>query len=522
MSSYDAIVIGSGFGGGAAACRMAEAGMRVAILERGRRWERTDFPEGPDDAAQLAWHPHTNPRGLYDLRLFEDGVVLTAAGVGGGSLLYYNVQLEAREEVFSDGWPAGIDLAALQPWYRRCEEALDPKLTPSPAPSKVRAFRNAAKRFGHEAERVPLAVHFGEPRAHPLSGHPQDGCENLGRCGIGCPLHAKNTTDITYVARAEQLGADLLPLHEALRLEPPARKGARWTVGYRDLQYDEVGELRAPVVVVAAGTLGSARLLLQSRERGDLPKLSPALGTRFSGNGNALGVIFEPEADSARGARVEVGPSITSRIDLWEERGFIIEDLGLPPRYMGVLDGLGSVSRAAAVLRPRLIAKEVALRFGDSDRPASPTELAAPPLAPHGRADVLTFLFMGKEAPTGTLKLSRRGQIDIDFGSSDSRLLYDRMSETLDELAGAIGGRAEFNLRHRLLGKYVIAHPLGGCPMADDPQAGVVDGFGRVHGYPGLHVLDGSIVPSPLGANPSKTIAALAERGVSQLIETYA
>lgn len=515
---YDAIVIGSGFGGGAAACRMAEAGMDVAILERGRRWERTDFPEDFADAPALAWHPQANPRGLYDLRWFEDGVVLTAAGVGGGSLLYANVQLDAKPEVFAQGWPSDLSLEALRPWYRRSEEALDPRTTPRPYPAKVDAFAGTGRRFGgRTSELAPIAVHFGEPRNHPLSGHPQEGCTNLGRCLTGCPIHAKNTVDITYVRRAEQLGADVHPLHEVTLLEPPRRKGGRWRVHFRELQYDTGGFLEAETVVVSAGTLGSARLLLQSKAS-TLPGLSPALGARFSGNGNALGAIFDPTADGTTDAEVDVGPSITSVIDLWEERGFILEDLGLPPTYMVLLEALRGVNTIGSAARARLRAKEVAARVGAStDRPTSPRDLSARAVTPDIE-DVLTFLFIGKENPAGRVKLSRRGQVDIDFSTDDSELLYQRMEETLEEVAESVGGKPVFNLAHGPLGKYIIAHPLGGVPMADDPQHGVVDSYGRVFGHDGLHVLDGSIIPSPLGANPSKTIAALAERGVAQLI----
>lgn len=514
---YDAIVIGSGFGGGAAACRMAEAEMDVAILERGRRWERTDFPESIEDAPALAWHPRANPRGLYDLRWFEDGVVLTAAGVGGGSLLYANVQLNAKPEVFQQGWPTDIDLGSLLPWYAKSEEALDPRTTPKPFPAKVGAFTGTAQQFGgRTSELTPIAVHFGEARNHPLSDRPQEGCTNLGRCLTGCPIHAKNTVDITYVARAENLGSDVYPLHEVTLLEPPKRSGGRWRVHYRDLQYDIGGILEAPTVVVAAGTLGSARLLLQSKAS-TLPDLSDALGSKFSGNGNALGAIFDPTVAGTTDAEVDVGPSITSVIDLWDERGFILEDLGLPPSYMVLLEALRGVNTIGSAARARLRAKEVAARVGAPDRPTSPRDLQAPTVTPEIE-DVLTFLFIGKENPAGRVKLSRRGQIDIDFDTRDSELLYQRMEETLEDVADAVGGKPVFNLAHGPLGKYIIAHPLGGVPMADDPADGVVDSFGRVFGYPGLHVLDGSIIPSPLGANPSKTIAALAERGVAQLI----
>ena len=196
--SYDVVVVGSGFGGGIAACRLAQAGQRVCVLERGRRFGREDFPERPEQAPGMLFHERANPNGFFDVRLLRDVSVITAAGVGGGSLVYANVQLRAPAEVFERGWPGAITRAQLDRWYTLTEEALDPQLTPAePALPKVGAFAAAGRRAGREAKLLPLAVHFGEPREHPFSGVRQEGCQNLGRCDIGCPVHAKNTVDIT-------------------------------------------------------------------------------------------------------------------------------------------------------------------------------------------------------------------------------------------------------------------------------------------------------------------------------------
>jgi len=514
---YDALVIGSGFGGGAAACRLAEADWDVGLLERGRRFGRTDFPERLVQAPHLLWHAKANPGGLYDMRLFEDGTVLCGAGVGGGSLLYANVQLRAKPEVFQANWPSGIDLEALEPYYLRTEEALDPQLVPDPKLNKVRAFAAAGRKAGRPAERTPLAVHFGPERRHPLSGAPQEGCTNLGRCVIGCPTHSKNSVDITYVARAESLGADVYPLHEVREIEPPARKGGRWRVTYRDLQYRVTGRMEASTLIVSAGTLGSTRLLLQNGKR--LPHLSDALGSRFSANGNALGAIFDPQARGTRGAAVDDGPSITSVMDHWDDRAFLMEDLGLPPAYMSLLEALRGATAITGWRRALLRAKQEVTRVGLSDRSATPATVS---VRERGSTleDALTFLFIGRDTSLGRMHLSRLGNLDIDLDPDDDRPLYDRMDQTLEEIADAVDGRAVFSLENGPFGRFLIAHPLGGCPMADSRDDGVVDEFGRVHGYEdGLRVLDGSIIPTSLGANPSKTIAALAERGVEHLIK---
>ena len=127
---YDVAVIGSGFGGGITACRLAEAGHRVCVLERGRRFAGEDFIDDPDDAPKLLWHESVNPGGMFDVRLLRDVSVICAAGVGGGSLVYANVQLRAQAEVFQAGWPAAITRAGLEPWYDMTEAALEPVTTP--------------------------------------------------------------------------------------------------------------------------------------------------------------------------------------------------------------------------------------------------------------------------------------------------------------------------------------------------------------------------------------------------------
>jgi cholesterol oxidase len=516
--SYDAIVVGSGFGGGVAACRLAEAGWRVCVLERGRRFGRGDFPERPAQAPFAFWHPKLNPNGLFDLRLMKDVAVLTAAGVGGGSLVYANVQLRAPADLFDAGWPAAIDRAALDPWYDRTEDALDPRTTPDEPPlAKVGAFAEAGRRAGKEAQRLPLAIHFGEDRLHPFSGVPQQGCTNLGRCDAGCPRGAKNTVDITYVARAEAHGAEVYPLHEVTRIDPPARTGGAWRVAFSDLQYRVKGSVEAPVVVLAAGTLGSTRLLLKNRGR--LPRLSPALGARFSGNGDALGAAFDPRAAGVMGAHTEIGPSMTSALDYTAEHRFLLADGGLPASFGGLLEIVRGYNALRGWARGLLHLKNLAAQLGFTDQPL--THRTMRPHAAEPIGDSLVFLMIGRDAADGRMRLTpllRR--FDIRWSKAGSQRLFDAMEQVASELAQAAEATPFFALDAGPLGKFVTVHPLGGCPMADDPAHGVVDDAGRVHGYEGLHVLDGSIVPTALGVNPSKTIAALAERGVERLIAT--
>ena len=516
-STYDVVVVGSGFGGGVTACRLAEQGLRVCVLERGRRFGPGDFPDRPSQAPLAFWHPTLNPGGMLDLRLMKDLSVITAAGVGGGSLVYANVQLRAPADVFVQApWPEAITRSELDPYYDRTEDALQPRETPDiPDLPKIRAFDAMAQRAGRTATRLPLAVHFGESRRHPFSDVYQQGCQNLGRCDLGCPVLAKNTVDITYLARAEAHGAEVYPLHEVLQVDPPSSSGGEWRVGFRDLQYRNKGQVQARLLVLAAGTIGSSRLLLKNRGR--LGRLSPALGSRFSGNGDALALALDPAAPGVTGARTEYGPSMTSRIDYTDERGFMVADGGLPGNFGGVLAALRDVNALTGWGRVVLHAKNAATRIGLTDRSVTHHGLKLKDEEPIG--DSLVFLMIGRDAADGQMRLTPLfGCFDIRWRRSDSAKLFSGMREAAGELARAAQAKSFFALDAGPLGKFITVHPLGGCPMSDDPARGVTDDQGRVHGYDGLYVLDGSIVPTALGVNPSKTIAALAERGVERLL----
>jgi len=516
-SAYDAVVVGSGFGGGVSACRLAERGLRVCVLERGRRFGPGDFPDRPDQAPLAFWHHSLNPGGMIDLRLMKELAVLTAVGVGGGSLVYANVQLRAPASVFEESaWPDAITAVELSRYYDRTEAALEPRETPSkPELPKIRSFDAMGARAGRTATRLPLAVHFGDSRLHPFSGVFQQGCANLGRCDLGCPRLAKNTVDITYISRAEAHGAEVYPLHEVLRVEPAERAGGRWRVGFRDLQYRINGSVEAPLLILAAGTLGSSRLLLKNRRR--LRRLSPSMGSRFSGNGDALALAIDPGAPDVARARTDYGPTMTSRLDYTDDRGFMVADGGLPENFGGLLEIIRGVNALTGLGRIALQVKNAAAKLGVTDRHVTHRNVTLARRPPIG--DSLVFLMIGRDAADGQMRLTPLFRcFDIRWNKADSADLFAGMRQVAGELAAAADAKSFFALDAGPLGKFITVHPLGGCPMSDDPSAGVTDHSGKVHGYDGLYVLDGSIVPTALGVNPSKTIAALAERGVERLL----
>ena len=209
---------------------------------------------------------------------------------------------------------------------------------------------------------------------------------------------------------------------------------------------------------------------------------------------------------------------MTSRIDAHPAgEGFMIADGGLPKSFDDVLEVLRGVRLLTGLGRIRVGAKNLATKLGITDHPLTPGDMRVRRRPPIG--DSLIFLCIGRDAADGTMRLTplfRR--FDIRFDMKASAALFDRMRVTVTKLCDAAGAEGFFALDAGPLGKYVTVHPLGGCPMSDDPATGVVDDAGKAYGYDGLYILDGSIVPAAIGVNPSKTIAALAERGVEKLI----
>ncbi len=511
MSDTDVIVVGSGFGGAVLACRLAEAGARVIVLERGRRWAPETFPRQPDDPWLFDVQHPEQQNGWFDLRVFPHMSVVQGAGVGGGSLVYANISIEARSDTFDRGWPPEITYAELKPYYEAAGAMLDVQRVPLPQwPERTRLMQDAATAagWGDRFRPLELAVSFDQdwrydlPDPHALSrsrsfvnaqGRMQGTCVHLGECDIGCPARARNTLDFNYLARAEQHGAEIRPLHVVSHVEPAS--GA-YRVYYRRIDGSQLvpGFLTAPRVVVAAGSLGSTEILLRSRDEfATLPDVSAALGRGWSSNGDFLtpALHFDRPVDPVR------GPTITSAIDLLdgEYRGhaIFVEDGGFPNAAGDWIERLladptvdPGLQAALNTLRPLL--------SGDALY-----------------TNVMPWFAQARDAANGVLSL-KDGQVFLAWDVRDSQATMDAVAAAHRKLAIVSGGLPLTPLTWTVSHDLITPHPLGGCRMAASAADGVVGHDGQVFGHPGLYVADGSIVPKALGLNPSRTIAALAER----------
>jgi choline dehydrogenase-like flavoprotein len=347
--AYDAIVVGSGFGGAVAACRLAQAGYRLLIIERGRRYAPGDFPALPDDAAllpNLARWTWQQDHGLWDIQDLGELTTAQAAGYGGGSLVYANVHLRPPVTVFDTIWPETFrNRVALDPYFDLVAHMLD--VAPidehsslGGALAKTAQFEAAAASLGREAFRPPLAI--ARQSGENPHGRWQAACNGCARCCSGCPVGAKNTLDYNYLAVAEKEGAEVRTQCEVLGFRRV--EGGLWAVDCRDyLRRPMEITFEAQDLFLCAGSLGSTRLLARytAREReGRQAAPIPDVGVAYHPGGGALGVVYEtthPQHPSS-------GPTITSAVaqsrptevlgpkgeTLVQDRFFMVQEGGFP------------------------------------------------------------------------------------------------------------------------------------------------------------------------------------------------
>lgn len=552
----EAIVVGSGFGGAVAACRLAMKWPgKVTLIERGKRYPKGSFPRSPHEFAEnfqsTADGDGKRTNGLFDVRNFRRIDAVVGSGLGGGSLIYANVFMEPPEWVFDERWPGALGRERLAPYYTVARSVLGVQPMPSVPGDPRRTVRRRhlfaqfAENEGCASRPAELCVFFGNDYARggqPLTmgeqetnryGARQTSCTYCGECDIGCNLHAKNSVDLNYLHAAEHHhGASILTECEVGRIVPLNAAGdddstADGTHGYRVKYVDGDGRrqsIKARRVVVSAGTLGTNELLLRCRdEYGTLPRLSRQLGRRFSGNGDFVSVVTAGK----REAESNYGPVITQYIDYGlgapqpGQPAYLLEDAAYPAFIAWYVEGLRPLITPAYVPARlwrtiRLFWHRLKQTFIGGKWSGSVVDYFRNVLRGDLSYQSSLLLFMGRDAGDGTIHLDQ-GRLEIDWPQKTSRPLYDaivasgkRFAEFVDADAYIPQPTWAWPIRNN-----VTVHPLGGCALAETAESGVTgtrDGErGQLFGYQGLYVADGSLLPGSVGANPSATIAALAE-----------
>ncbi len=552
---FDAVVVGSGFGGAVSCYRLAQAGWKVCLLERGRRWPPGSFARTPAAFGKNFWDPSERQFGLFDIWSFKRLDAVVGSGLGGGSLIYANVLIRKDEKWFvrepaeaghhrghREYWP--VQRADLERHYDEVEQVLRPVKYPLEHPHfdhivKTRALLRSGRAVGLEAELLPLAVTFGNDPQRPLPGEQIQGASNLhglprstcrlcGECFLGCNFGSKNTLDMNYLSMAERLGAELRDLSEVTSLRR-ADSGGGFELQYVRHQPDEERPrgyrpeprtLRCKKLVMAAGTVGSSYLLLKHRDA--LGLTSPMLGEKVGGNGDALmfATGCRDEQGRAFDVRADLGPTITAAIrrgdaldgDGASGRGAYVEEASVP----AFLSWLGEFALPWKVV-PNL-ARFAWLawrsRRRDADMSYEVSQLLGDARLSSG---LLPLLCMGRDVADGRFSLSGKW-LDCDWSAGASQEFFDSVRGIAAAVADKLGGRLVENPAG-LLGRSTTVHPLGGCTMGDDAGSGAVDPWGRAFGAEDLVVADGSVMPGATGPNPSLTIAALANRFAEHLVE---
>jgi cholesterol oxidase len=501
---FDVAVIGSGFGGSVTALRLSEKGYKVLVIESGARFEDKDFAKSSFDLKKFLFFPKLGLKGIQRIDLLKNVLVMSGAGVGGGSLVYANTLYRPPQKFFSTGSWAEIAnwQQLLDPYFDQAERMLGVEVNKYFSPADE-ALKRASDRlgFGSSFQMTPVGVHFGEEGKTVQDpyfggeGPSRTGCINCGECMTGCRHGAKNTLVKNYLYLAEKLGTKVMPLTKVVNIEQ-ITSGYQLTLIPSDKLFAKKQQITVSQVVVAAGALGSAKLLHSVRAKGNLSGISPRLGELSRTNSESLlGVVAKDKSiDFSKGS------AITSSV--FPDPDTHIEPVryGRGSGFMGLLQSVvasGPKGQAPNIFRLIWVTLKNLPKLPNFYNLRTWPERTLILLVMQSRDNSLTTYW--KRRLTSKQGHGEPNPAWVPMGHTVAR----EIAKDVNGTPGAVIGEP--------FGIPLTAHFLGGAVIGKDASSGVVDGYLRVFGQPGLHIVDGSALSANPGVNPSLSITALAE-----------
>ena len=555
VTTCDVLIVGSGYGGAMAANVLAgtprgntNQPIRVVMFERGKEFAPGEFPESLGDLpGEVRFHRESDndfigdASALFDFRSNRDVSVLVANGLGGGSLINANVALKPDSAIFKNGkWPRELQTeGVLNAHFVAAEELLGVESPPVTwMPKKYSALARLANSIGATTQPAPLTVDI-------------DQCTKCGNCITGCNVGAKKTLPFTILRDAQQNGAEIYTGASVLTLRRTRDKSAwlvrfRRTVTAKTILNSEVFQIRAKIVILAAGTLGSTEILLRSRDREKL-SCSNKVGNGFSTNGDMISFGYagslpvDAIGKSSDETHDDPGPTITgySRLSFHNNgtvRPLVMQDAAVP---LALNQIFGEIVTTGSLLA-RYVKGDPPAWFKDNQK--NPDPLTVQPGAITNSQIVLA---MGYDNAGGTMELVPpkaetdaldQARIVVKWSNAGKDPVFKFLDDTFKKAHdndGFDGGDYIPNPAWKAVpegfeqaftggapaGKLLTVHPLGGCAMSDSAENGVVNHLGQVFNssasdntYSDLYVMDGAIIPGALGVNPFLTISAIAHR----------
>ena len=512
-TDFDVAIIGSGFGGSVSALRLSEKGYSVAVFEAGRRFTEENYAKNSWDLKNFLWAPELGFFGIQRIHVLKGVAILAGAGVGGGSLVYANTLYVPGDTFFQDPqWGEITDWKGeLAPFYDQAKRMLGVTQNPTMTPSD-HVMKEIAEDMGVGSTftLTPVGVFFGEGHGKKSAdpyfggvGPVRTGCIECGECMTGCRYNAKNTLPKNYLGLAEAAGACVMPMSTVTTVKPLQHGGYQITVRKTGTKNETT--YTAQDVIFAAGTYNTQKLLHHMKDEGILPNLSPALGKLSRTNSESiLGAVAKTSTSD-----FTEGVAITS--SFFPDPQTHVE----PVRY-------GKGSNSMGLLQTIMTTPE----FGKKrwsvwirEMVKNPKDVAIGLNVKSWSERSVISLVMQTVDNSLTLKGKRNrfGRWSLGTVSSQSTpapTYIPVAQDVVERAAKIIGGRPGGSV-FESFDAALTAHFVGGCVIGSDANAGVIDGYHRVYGHAGLHIVDGSAITANLGVNPSLTITAQAERAMA-------